>query len=141
MTGKRKNEGGFTLLEVLIALTILAVGLLGIAAMQTTAILANKSSHEFSQGTFLCEQILEQAKAQAFDAIQTSPVGISAGNPNTAAFDNTVPTALVNGVTYFQVWNVFQPNADLKEITAYVLWRDRIGSWHQIAMKTSRSSL
>lgn len=139
MTGKRKREGGFTLLEVLVALTILAVGLLGIAAMQTSAIIANKSSNNFGQATLMCEQVLEQMKAQMFDTIQTSAVGISGGNPDTAAFDNTVPTTVINGVQYFRVWNV--AGTDPKEITVYVLWRDRVGIWHQVAMKTSRSSL
>jgi type IV pilus assembly protein PilV len=39
-----KREGGFTLIEVLIALTIFAVGLLAIAAMQTSAIQMNSTA-------------------------------------------------------------------------------------------------
>ncbi|MGA7144339.1 MAG: prepilin-type N-terminal cleavage/methylation domain-containing protein [Desulfobacterales bacterium] len=39
-----KKQGGFTLIEVLIALTIFAVGLLAIAAMQTSAIRMNSTA-------------------------------------------------------------------------------------------------
>ena len=40
---KLKKENGFTLIEVLIALTIFAVGLLAVAALQTSAIKMNSS--------------------------------------------------------------------------------------------------
>ena len=77
MKNLRRNDG-FTLIEMMISLVILAVGLLGMILMQTTAILANKSSNEMVVGTMLAEQVLEQVKGQAFDAIATS-AGISGG--------------------------------------------------------------
>lgn len=134
-----KSEEGFSLLEVLIAITILTVALLGLGLMQVTAISANRNSHQFGQASAFAEQVLEQMKASPFDSIQTSSgIDNSTGAPNTsnlAGVDNT----LVSGVTYYKVWNVV--GADPKQITAYVVWRDRVGTWHQIAMKTSRSSL
>ena len=39
-----KKQDGFTLIEVLIALTIFAVGLLAVAAMQNSAVLMNSSA-------------------------------------------------------------------------------------------------
>ena len=42
--GKLKKEDGFTLIEVLVALTIFAVGLLAVAAMQNSAILMNSNA-------------------------------------------------------------------------------------------------
>ena len=39
-----QNDSGFTLIEVLIAISILAVGLLGVAAMQTSAIQVNSAA-------------------------------------------------------------------------------------------------
>ena len=41
---KLKNKDGFTLIEVLIALTIFAVGLLAVAAMQTSAVKMNSTA-------------------------------------------------------------------------------------------------
>jgi len=136
------QKDGFTLLEVLIALLILGVALLGMALMQINAINTNKTGNDITQGTLLGEQRLEEMKAQAFDQITTS-TGISGGSPDTAAitspsFPAGQKTAL-GGMTYYQVWNV--SGADPKEITAYVLWRDRFGFWHRVSLKTSRSSL
>lgn len=57
-----KNEKGFTLLEVLIALTVLAVGILTIAIMQTTAIQGNSNASKLSMansgGRDLIERLL-----------------------------------------------------------------------------------
>jgi type IV pilus assembly protein PilV len=44
-----KKQEGFTLIEVLVALTIFAVGLLAIAAMQTSAIRMNSSGNRLTE--------------------------------------------------------------------------------------------
>ena len=46
---KLKKQDGFTLIEVLIALTIFAVGLLAIAAMQTSAIRMNSTGNRLTE--------------------------------------------------------------------------------------------
>ena len=139
---RMRGKDGFTLLEVMVALTIMAVVLLGIGLMQINAINANKSGNELSQATLLSEDALEQLKARGFDLIVTSP-GITGGSPDTSTFtDNTFPASqktVAGGVTFYKVWNV--TGTDPKDITAYVFWADRFGQWHRISMKTSRSSL
>ena len=47
--GTFKKQDGFTLIEVLIALTIFAVGLLAIAAMQTSAIRMNSTGNRLTE--------------------------------------------------------------------------------------------
>jgi type IV pilus assembly protein PilV len=142
MKNLRKEEG-FTLIEMMISLFILSVGLLGMILMQTTAILANKTTNEMIKGTMLAEQVLEQVKGQPFDAIATSAgIDISTLNPNTAAITDTAfpvsQKSVAGGMTFYQAWSV--SGADPKQITAYVLWQDRYNSWHQVALKTGRSS-
>ena len=46
---KLKKQDGFTLIEVLIALTIFSVGLLAIAAMQTSAIRMNSTGNRLTE--------------------------------------------------------------------------------------------
>lgn len=136
------QKDGFTLIEVMVALFILAVALLGMGLMQVNAITTNKRSNEMAQATLLGEQVLEQMKVQAFDQITTS-AGISAGNPDTAAIASpSFPTgqkSTIGGVTFCRVWDV--SGTDPRQITAYVLWQDRFGLWHRVSLKTSRSSL
>ena len=56
---KRKNEDGFSLLEAMIAVVVLAVGLLAIGTMQVTAIQGNTSARVMSEGSGRAGEILE----------------------------------------------------------------------------------
>ncbi len=54
---------GFSLLEVLIALVILSVGLLGIAAMISTTLKSNDSAYMRTQATTLAYNIMDRMRA------------------------------------------------------------------------------
>lgn len=54
---------GFTLLEVLIAVVILSIGLLGLAALQAIALRNNAQSYERSQATALAYEIADVMRA------------------------------------------------------------------------------
>jgi len=53
------SERGFTLVEVLIALTIFAIGLLALASMQVTALRGNSNAQIVTDATALAEGTLE----------------------------------------------------------------------------------
>ncbi len=57
-----KNKG-FTLLEVLVSLLILAIGLLGLAALQTRGVKYNHDAYGRSQGTLLANQMMDMLRA------------------------------------------------------------------------------
>lgn len=46
-----RNQGGFTLIELVVALTVFSIGLLGASMMQTASIRGNKSSASVSQSS------------------------------------------------------------------------------------------
>lgn len=54
---------GFSLIEVLIAVLVLAIGLLGLAALQATALRNNQSALERSQGVMNTYTILDAMRA------------------------------------------------------------------------------
>ena len=55
----RRGEGGFTLIEVIIAIAILSIGLLGVASMQTASIRGNHLGYRYTEGTTLAQDRLE----------------------------------------------------------------------------------
>lgn len=50
---------GFTLLEVLVAMIVLSIGLLGLAGLQATGLQANHSAYLRSQASFLAYDMLD----------------------------------------------------------------------------------
>ncbi len=79
----RRNEEGFTLLEVLIAIVVFSFGLLGIAGMMTISVRNNHNGYLRSQANFLAENMLDRMRA--------NPValwnGVYAGTASTGATD------------------------------------------------------
>ncbi len=58
-----KNETGFTLIEVLVAVVILAVGLLGVAGLQARGLRNNLSAYQRSQATQLTYDMTDRMRA------------------------------------------------------------------------------
>jgi type IV pilus assembly protein PilV len=74
---KLKKEDGFTLIEVLIAITIFAVGLLAVAAMQNSAVLMNSSAGKITNLSTWGMDKIEELSALPY----TDPWLETAGNP------------------------------------------------------------
>lgn len=66
MMGRR--QGGFSLIEALIALLILAVGLLGFALLQTMNLRFTQSAQQRTQATDLAYDLLDQMRANRSQA-------------------------------------------------------------------------
>ena len=67
LKGLKVKERGFSLIEVLIALSILAVGLLAIASMQIRAIQVNGSAGSMTEGTAYAQGKMEELLALPYD--------------------------------------------------------------------------
>jgi type IV pilus assembly protein PilV len=63
----RIGQEGFTLLEIIVAVCILAVGLLAVASMQTTAIRNNYNASNITEGTTVAQDRLERFLAQPYN--------------------------------------------------------------------------
>jgi type IV pilus assembly protein PilV len=81
-----RKHHGFSLVEVLVALFVLSIGLLGLAALQTTGLRLNHQSYQRTQATLEAYDII--------DRIRANPAGMTAGvydnidlSPNPSAVD------------------------------------------------------
>lgn len=59
---------GFTLIEVMIAVVLISLGLLGMALLQSTALRAGQSASERTTATLLTYQILDMVRANRSEA-------------------------------------------------------------------------
>lgn len=80
MKNLTKNRSkGFTLIEVMIAMIILAVGLLGMASLTVRSQQSNESAYARSQASLLAYDIIERMRANkiAFSALETRKVSFA----------------------------------------------------------------
>jgi type IV pilus assembly protein PilV len=63
-------QSGFTLLEVMIAVVILSVGLLGMALLQSTSLRAAQTTNERSQATMLVYEMMDMVRTNRRQASQ-----------------------------------------------------------------------
>ncbi len=60
----QKQQQGFTLIEVLVAVVVLSIGLLGLAGLQTTGLRNNQSAYYASQAAIYANDIFERMRAK-----------------------------------------------------------------------------
>ncbi len=68
-----ENNKGFTLIEVLVAMVILSVGLLGTAALITGIINGNKVSNRITTATVLAQDKMEEIKGLDYSSVVSEP--------------------------------------------------------------------
>lgn len=76
-----RHMRGVSLIEVLVSVVIIAIGLLGIAAMQSMALRGAQSSLESSQAVMQTNSILEAMRANRFNAAQYNTAGMECDVP------------------------------------------------------------
>ena len=109
-----KREGGFTLLEVVIAISVLTVGLLAVATMQTAAIRGNDNAYRVTESTTWAQDRLE-----ALTGIPYADAALSIG---TGKADPLSPTPAGYTITYDVAAG---PIGNTKLITVNVTRTDR----------------
>lgn len=126
----QRQEKGFTLLEVMIALFILAFGLLAIATMQAAAIKANSQAMGLTEAANLAQDRTEKLMSLAYthDALKDTDSDGGGGLDHTGAgADHTIAWAAPNGVIYTVYWNIAanDPIQNVKTIRMIVQWTER----------------
>ncbi len=106
---KLKRMNGFSLIEVLISLVILAISLLALAGLMTTTTRNNAFGGNMTEAATLAQDRMEEL-------IVTDWNNIVDGND----------TVLIRGLNYDRVWTVASPNINERRVTVTVNWNDRI---------------
>ena len=132
----KMNNKGFTLLEILIAISVLAIALLAMAQMQIVAISTNAFANRMTKATTLAQDKIEQLKRLPYN----DPTNLTDDNDTTdlSAIGNLADyqdsNNTIEGV-YTRVWNIADntPVANAKSVSVIVGW-DNWG--HQVKLET-----
>lgn len=133
-----REKRGFSLVEVLIGLILLAIGLLAIAGMQATSIRGNFSSNNVMEATYIAQDRLEflinlplgDALIEASDAglhYDDGTTKISTGSYSSVAFSRSYTVTTVKDSTH----------GNYLRIDYVVAWNDGVD--HSISLYTMRS--
>jgi type IV pilus assembly protein PilV len=118
------NKKGFSLIEVLVGLVLLAIGLLAIAGMQITSVRGNFFSSNMTQASILAQDRLETLRNLAY-----ADAALTVGNHN----DGLIP-----GTIFTRDYDVsLVPGTTMLTIMVRVRWKDT--SDHTISFTTVRS--
>ena len=95
------RQKGFTLIEVLVAVIVLAIGLLGMAGLQATALRYTSTAYQRSQATSLAYDIADRMRAN---------VGAARAGAYNIPLNATAPTGNTLAASDLQEWRRAQAN-------------------------------
>lgn len=121
-TGGFSSEKGFTLVEVLVAVFILAVGLLSLAVLAGTVIKSNSTSNKVTIATTLAQDKMEEIRRLGYS-------GVAAGT-TTQDYNS-----ITNYSAYKRVTAITNdsPASGMKTVTVTVYWGTDA---HSVVLKT-----
>ena len=119
-----KDQNGFTLIEVLIALFVFAVGILGLALMQLSAISGNSVANRVTEASVLASDQIERIMTWSYDdgrLEEDNDNTYTLSNGDDVTFDGHEVDA---GGNYDLFWNVQEntPATGSKTVEVTVIW-------------------
>lgn len=118
------HENGFTFIEVIAGLIVLAIGLIAIASMQITAIKGSAFSSHMTQASILAQDQLEYLKNLSFDHPD-----LSSGKHNEDQIIETI---------FSREYEIVEDTGNsLKTITVTIQWNDH--GKHNVSFSTIRT--
>jgi prepilin-type N-terminal cleavage/methylation domain-containing protein len=124
-SGKRAMDG-FSLVELMIAITVLAIGMAGLAVLFSTAIMNNSRSKGDTSGTMLAQTVLEKIAAQpantaaSFTLTDCNPSGATNWTVATAGTASPGSGAAINasnGIDFTQPYSAVPANYKMQFVT------------------------
>lgn len=109
-----KRREGFTLIEILVAISLIAIGILGFSLNTIGVIQNNYTSGNYSVATNLAQDKMEELLGQStFSDVTNSP------DPN-----NPINATGASGGIFTRTWTISDPSlgTGLKQVTVTVSW-------------------
>lgn len=112
----RNVKSAFTLIEVMIAMTIFAISALGLAQLQISVVKQRIHAKRYAQAMFYAEELLETAIFTPFDSV------------NQTGLVNDIPLTVSDSAMYERSLTT-DSGATIKKVTVTVKWKDANGNF------------
>lgn len=128
-----KDNAGFTLVEVMVAIVVLAIGIIGAGAMQLSVLNDNASSFDRTEATALALDQVEKISSWAYDNASLADdddtpyqrIGVDPDTMRITTVPSVGDSSTVNGsyTIYLDISDDF-PAIDSKTIRVDVVWSE-----------------
>lgn len=133
MSTRARRQRGVTLIEALLALLVMAVGLLGIAGVQATLRTNGDLSKQRAEASRLAQRAIESARSYI-------SIGATA-SPSDRTYDSIISgssTVTGDNASYTVALTVDStPTVGMKRVTVEVSWTDRAGTTQTISVSSA----
>ncbi len=141
---KRKDQCGFTLIEIMIAMAVFAIGILAVGTMQISAVKGNSSASGLTDAIVVAQNQMEELMSlddndsKLKDTDNDGAAGLndaSAGSSDGMAAPYTGST----GISYNIFWNIAVNSTvtNAKQIRVIVQWRQN-GNTRSVSIDSVR---
>src|SRR5262245_14677033 len=95
---KKEKDGGFTLIEIMVAMLVMVIGLAGVMMMQATAVKGNRQAARFSRAALLAEELMEELRGSPVTTLEaTEGAAIAPLTINTVIYNRSFTVDNVPG--------------------------------------------
>jgi type IV pilus assembly protein PilV len=119
----RLDDKGFSIIEVMIGLTVFAIGILALAKVQIVSLKGNTNSRQMTEASFLAQSRMETLTRLPYASLVDDESGtLSSTGINADGREQL----FVTGKPYQVSWNILNGNpvADMKMIRVIVNWQE-----------------
>ena len=119
---KKVKENGFTLLEVLIAILILSVGMMGMASLTVAIINGNRFSNDLTTATTLAQDKMEDVRGTSYSTVASETKAVLSSPYDEYKQEVTIADD--------------SPATGMKTVSVKVYWGGASKEGHNVELKT-----
>ena len=124
------EESGFTLIEMLTALVLLTIGLLGTAVLTTGVVRGNVAARNVTTATAIAQSCFEENRRVGYSSAGSVP----SGGANNCITGNA--TVVSGGVTFTRNLAIDTSVTNIKTLTVILTWSEGAVGTKSVTLKT-----
>lgn len=124
------DQKGFTLIEMLIAVVILTIGLLGTGALTTGVVRGNLAAKNMTTATAIAQSCFEENRRVGYSSAGSVP----AGGANSCVTGNATVTS--GGLSFTRNLAIDTSVSNIKTLTVTLTWSEGAAGTKSITLKT-----